>query len=237
MSKIRGVMPLLFTRLKGYIKRYSLFFLCFFFLAVILKNFPYIDIVISNIFYDQVRGFYLSDTLAAMTVYNAVNYVTLAMIISYSSIIIADIILKKNLFGIRTKFIAFLLITLIIGPGIIVNAVLKENVGRPRPDAVIEFGGDDTFVGPFTISNACDSNCSFTSGHAALGFYFMAFGFAAVGTMRKRLISLGFLIGVIVSLTRIVQGRHFFSDTLFSFFFVWTVITSVYELMFGNEKQ
>lgn len=237
MPDAGGLAALLKRRFKGYLKKYLLFLLLFFLTGVILKIFPQIDIDISGLFYDMERGFYLNDSPAAMTVYNAVNYITAALIIFYASVIAVDIFFKKNLFGIGRKTLAFLLITLILGPGIIVNAVLKENVGRPRPEAVIEFGGTDTFVGPFTISNACESNCSFVSGHAALGFYFMAFGFAAAGVARKRLLALGFLIGIIVSLARIVQGRHFFSDTLFAFFFVFTVITLVYELMFGDEKS
>ncbi len=223
--------------IKNFFIKYKWFLLCFVACGVFFKAFPQIDIFISNLFYDEVKGFYLNDTPAAMTVYNAVNYITIVIITIYAVILIADIIFKKTFFNIKKKAIIFLLITLILGPGIIVNAILKENVGRPRPEAVIEFGGTDTFVAPFTFSNACESNCSFVSGHAALGFYFMSIGFLFTGLLRKKLISMGFLIGVIVAFTRIVQGRHFFTDTLFSFFFVFVSIALTYEIMYNSDNK
>ncbi|MBQ3033673.1 MAG: phosphatase PAP2 family protein [Deferribacterales bacterium] len=237
MANNLNFLLILGSRFKNFFIKYKWFLLIFLVAAVLLKAFPQVDIYISNIFFDSVSGFYMNDSPAAMTVYNAVNYVTMVIVSAYVILLAADFFLKKNLFGIKRKTLVFLLVTLILGPGIIVNAVFKENVGRPRPEAIIEFGGTDTFVGPFTLSNACESNCSFPSGHAALGFYFMAFGLIAAKAMRKKLLTLGFIIGVIVSLTRIVQGRHFFSDTLFAFFFVFTISALVYELMYDKDGE
>ena len=76
-----------------------------------------------------------------------------------------------------TSSIFFLVVTLIIGPGIIVNYILKDNFGRARPKDIIEFHGTKNFTKIFMISNQCTKNCSFPSGHAAIGFYFTAFAY------------------------------------------------------------
>ena len=226
---------LIIDRLKFFLIKHKWFLLIFIILGIFFKFFPQIDLYISKLFYDDNLGFYLDHTAAAQTIYNAVNYATIIIILLYVIILVLDVVFKKNFFNIGKKEIIFLAITLILGPGIIVNGLLKEQVGRPRPEAITNFGGQEQFVPPFTISDGCDSNCSFVSGHAALGFYFMAFAFLFTGFKRKKILLFTFTIGVIVSLTRIIQGRHFFTDTLFAFFFVYMTILLIYELMYGDD--
>ena len=66
----------------------------------------------------------------------------------------------------------FLLLTLIIGPGLITNTLLKDNWGRARPHQITEFGGRAQFTPAFVITNQCVRNCSFTSGDSSFGFWF-----------------------------------------------------------------
>lgn len=223
-------------KLKSYFIKMRWFFLAFLVLGVLLTAFPGLDLYISGLFYSPEEGFFLSQQPALMFVYHAVNYVTGILIAIFVIIFLADIIMKKNLFGIRKRAILFLMFGLILAPGIVVNAILKENVGRPRPEFVVEFGGESKFMPPFIYSEECDSNCSFVSGHASLGFYFMAFGLLASGLLRRRLLLFGFLAGVLIGFVRIMQGRHFFSDIVFAFFFVWLTLTLLYEFMFNDNE-
>ena len=39
-----------------------------------------------------------------------------------------------------------LIFTMVVGPGLIVNLVLKDHTGRPRPREITEFGGTEKFV-------------------------------------------------------------------------------------------
>jgi hypothetical protein len=43
----------------------------------------------------------------------------------------------------------FVLICVILGPGLIINLVLKDHWGRPRPRQIVEFGGRYEYVQPF----------------------------------------------------------------------------------------
>ena len=63
-----------------------------------------------------------------------------------------------------------------IGAGLIVNVVLKEHWGHPRPSDLFEFGGDGIYLPPWAKGPAGNGE-SFPSGHAAIGFSFFAFWF------------------------------------------------------------
>lgn len=129
----------------------------------------------------------------------------------------------------KRKIFLFLFLSLLIGPGLLVNTVLKNNsIGRARPSQVVEFGGENQFTPAFVYSGACETNCSFVSGHASMGFYFIALGWLL---RSRRWFWVGMGIGTLVGITRIVQGGHFLSDTVFAFWCVyWVNIALGYAL-------
>ena len=43
----------------------------------------------------------------------------------------------------------------LVGPGLLVNTVLKDHVGRPRPVQPEQFRGHERYVPPFQRSSAC----------------------------------------------------------------------------------
>jgi len=68
------------------------------------------------------------------------------------------------------KEIVLLWISQIISVLIFVNLILKNFWGRARPNDVVELGGKESFSPWFEIRNACETNCSFVSGDASVGF-------------------------------------------------------------------
>ena len=60
----------------------------------------------------------------------------------------------------------FLIATMIIGPGLIVNLGLKDHWHRPRPIQTQDFNGPDPFVPWYDDKGGCKKNCSFVSGEA-----------------------------------------------------------------------
>ena len=112
----------------------------------------------------------------------------------------------------------FYALLLVIGPGVIVNGVLKPYWGRPRPNAVTEFGGQCEFLPVWQLGHGQEES-SFPSGHASTGFYLMAPAF--VYYRRRPRLALAFLLfgilcGCVIGLARIVAGGHFPSDVLWS---------------------
>lgn len=120
-----------------------------------------------------------------------------------------------------------LLLTFAIGAGLLINGTFKEYWGRPRPKQVEEFGGTQAFR-PFYLPNLSSQpqpSKSFTCGHCAMGFYFFSLAFVGIQLRNRKVIMLGFglalILGILLSATRILQGGHFFSDTLFSAVIMW----------------
>ncbi|MDQ5897167.1 MAG: hypothetical protein RLZZ592_1423 [Pseudomonadota bacterium] len=109
---------------------------------------------------------------------------------------------------------AAMALMLVFGLGLVVNGVLKEQWGRPRPTAVRDFGGPHAFQPAGRISALCRSNCSFVSGHAATGFALAALGLMGTPARRRRWAAIGLGAGLIVGAGRVMQGGHFLSDII-----------------------
>ncbi len=203
--------------------------------ALIFYVFPELDIRFSMFFYDPVSRFYLADAAFCRWIYESIEIVTIVFVVLAVLILAAIWIQKKNRFGLSARHLIYLLAVLAIGPGLIVNLVLKDNWGRARPYDVIQFGGTSAFTPAFVISSECHNNCSFVSGHAAMGFYFIAFGFL-YPKRRNLLFLLAGIYGTVVGLVRILQGGHFLSDVVFAFFIIYAVSAVLYWIMFERKS-
>lgn len=112
----------------------------------------------------------------------------------------------------------FLILLLILGPGLLVNVILKDHLGRPRPQELVEFGGTHQFI-YFWQSGPAGKNSSFPSGHASIAFYLMAPWFICRKSNRSRALFFlwtGTVFGLLVGIGRIMQGGHFISDVLWA---------------------
>lgn len=128
----------------------------------------------------------------------------------------------------------FLAVALLVGPGLLVNFVLKPGVGRPRPKETVVFGGAMPFGYAGGPTAETQSN-SFPSGHAAMGFFLMT---PALVLYRRRpraaaaVLVVGGSYGVLMSTARIVQGAHFVTDVLASALLVH--VTAMGVLLAGD---
>jgi len=108
----------------------------------------------------------------------------------------------------------FLIATLTIGSGLIVNLGLKDHSHRPRPVHVQEFGGEAAFRPWDALDGACAKNCSFASGEAAQGFWMVAPALLAPPPWRVIAIASALAFGFGASLLRVATGGHFLSDVI-----------------------
>ena len=137
----------------------------------------------------------------------------------------------------------FLVMSLIIGPGVIVNLTMKQFWGRPRPLQIHEFGGKHDFR-PFwspKISIYSEHALrSFPSGHSSMGFYNLAFIFLGRRYKIRTLTSVGAGLtafwGIGLMFTRIAQGGHFLSDVLISPIIMLWVMILLDRFLYGNHK-
>ena len=126
----------------------------------------------------------------------------------------------------------FLALSFALGPGLVVNGVLKEVSHRPRPAQIVEFGGTSAFRPWYAVDGACAHNCSFASGEVAGATWLFAPASLLPPPWRAPALALASLVTVAVATLRMAFGGHFASDaaaavlvTLASIFAVgWAVL-------------
>jgi len=133
---------------------------------------------------------------------------------------------------------SYLVLAMIIGPGLIANTILKDNWGRPRPREIVNFGGNYAYEEPLSIDTSSPGK-SFPCGHATTGFYFFALALV-LRKWRPRLAN-GVLLfavvwGTVIGWIRIGMGGHFASDVLWAGGLVYLSSYAIYRLM-GMDKM
>lgn len=203
--------------------------------AVLFHLFPEVDIWTSMLFYSPETDFFLKENTFVLWVYGSVEFLALILVVSLPGVLLVLLIRKKPIFSITPKKIAYLICVLALGPGLMVNVVLKNHWGRARPDQIEVFGGHKQFTLPFVMSSECESNCAFVSGHASVGFYWVAAAFL-LGPYQIYGIAASIFYGMLIGIARIMQGGHFLSDVIFSFFLVYAIAKILYYLMFERFR-
>ncbi len=207
--------------------------LAFFLSSVYFVLFPHIDLYISSLFYKN-GTFMAGNTWWGDFLYHSLKPVVATAAIAPVLIWIYNKVWHKNILNITGKKVAYILLVLAIGPGLIVNLTFKDHWGRPRPGQIREFGGNEHFQPAFIMSN--QKGASFSCGHNSGAFFLLAL--ALLTTKRRRFwLTLVYIYGILISFDRIAEGGHFFSDTVVSFFVVYITAYALYGYMFSRQSD
>jgi lipid A 4'-phosphatase len=203
--------------------------------GVVLHLFPVIDLWVSQQFYQDDHFVLVHDSLFVFVIYDIFASIHLPYLVVFVVGVLLTYLIKWQKAKLWRKRLSFLLLVLLLLPGVMVNLVLKNSsFGRPRPVQVEQFGGESQFAPVFVYSGQCSKNCSFVSGHAATAFFTIAFAWA-LG--RRWIFVFGLVLGCIVSMVRLAQGAHFLSDVVFSFWVVYFgTIVLAYFYQFSIER-
>ncbi len=194
-------------------------------LSLLFVLWPQLDLAISGRFADA-AGFplRLDPTIAVFN--NGLLIVSrwLSGLLLLATILAFTVRRWSRLHALRRPLL-FLVVAAALGPGLLVNVVLKEGSGRARPVTVQEFGGSKQFTPAYVIADQCADNCSFVSGHASIAAMPMAGWFVARSRRARR----GWLLGglafaLVAAVFRVIVGAHFASDALLAIAFTWVVI-------------
>lgn len=202
----------------------------FLFLSSLPFWFSDLDIIAQKPFFDAQKGWFMSETPFWEFVYKFGIFPGYFLALA-ALVIISMSYWRINLIPWR-KPALFLLFVLAIAPGILVNLVLKDHWGRPRPRDIVAFGGAENYLPPGEIG--AHQGKSFPCGHCSMGF-FMALPFLF---MRKKykiaayvFLFSGLFFGILIGLARMMAGGHFLSDMLWSGGIVWLVAALGYRLL------
>lgn len=110
------------------------------------------------------------------------------------------------------RAVAFLTLSLAIGPGLLVHATLKEISHRPRPYAVAAFGGQAAFRPFDRFDGACAHNCSFPSGETAAATWMLAPASLVPPPWRGPALAVAVAFAAATGALRMAFGAHFLSD-------------------------
>jgi lipid A 4'-phosphatase len=175
-----------------------------------------LDLSAARLFYRPGEGnpWPLAHRLPWSVLYDAAPWVTASLLLTGLATLGAALLRRQ---GNLLRSGVFLLLSVVIGPGVVVNFVLKDHMGRPRPRDVIEFAGPSPYVPPFVPSN--EGGASFPCGHCSVGFLFAA----GWWIWRRRQpawawgsLAVGLASGFALGLARMAAGGHFLSDIVWA---------------------
>lgn len=181
--------------------------------------FPRLDLAVTGLFYAEGDGFSAGTARLLRLVRNLGRLAEAALALSVSLPLLVKLLWPESRLLVRPRSTLFVLSSFALGPGLLVNGLLKDQWGRARPRQLAEFGGEAVFTPAWQIADQCLRNCSFVSGEAASAFWLTALVFLAPRRLRPTVALWTLGAAAAVSYTRIAMGGHFLSDVLIA----WTL--------------
>ena len=135
------------------------------------------------------------------------------------------------------RSVMFLTLGLALGPGLLVNAVLKDNWRRPRPVQVTQFGGPLEFRPWYRTDGACVKNCSFVSGETSGAFWLVAPASLAPASLRLPAMAAALGVGLTTGALRVAFGGHFPSDAIFAGLFTLLLVALLRRILIRPDTQ
>jgi len=194
-----------------------------------------LDRAIAGRFYTPSDGWFLGNRQPWQWLY---RYGTIpGIVLAFTSLIAWGVCLVKPRCRSLHRYFLVIVLSAVIGPGILVNGILKTYWGRPRPRQVVEFGGQWAYR-HLTEPGTPGKGESFSCGHCSMGFLFCAL---VVFRRRRPWVAVaggatGVILGGMLGAARMVQGAHFVSDVLWSFGIVLMVVIINYFFILQIPK-
>ncbi|MFZ2447322.1 MAG: phosphatase PAP2 family protein [Syntrophobacteraceae bacterium] len=196
-----------------------------------------LDLKLSALFYAPEGGWIYSSAPICTFLYDYGTWPGIFLAIAAAIMLVAGL-LRQHLSPYRKPALFFILL-LALGPGLIVNGILKNNSERPRPRDVTAFSGSNQFHKVLDFGEPGQGQ-GFPSGHASVGFFLGAPYFVLRKSNRRWALFwllLGLTYGGAIGLVRMAQGGHFASDILWAWGIVHLCGVALAHLLHLGKQQ
>ena len=184
--------------------------------VTVLFAFSPLDIDVARVFYrsNAVEHWPLARRMPWSLLYAAAPWITASLVLIGLVALAAGILRDRRMWRLHA---VFLLLSVVVGPGLLINTVFKDHWSRPRPREIVAFGGPLQYV-PAPLPGR-EAGASFPCGHCSVGFLYGA-GWWIWKRRRpawaRTALAIGLLAGVALGAGRMAAGGHFLSDIFWS---------------------
>ena len=196
-----------------------------------------LDLQIAQLFYDPQQRRFLA---AANPYVGLLRENGLVALVTCLSTVVAAVVTRMLRLLQRVipgRVVLFLVSTLALGPGLLVNGILKDHWHRPRPLQVTEFGGSKAYVDWWNSGGSCERNCSFVSGEVASAAWMFAPAMLVPPQWRGAAFAGAAIFTAVISVSRMAAGGHFFTDVLFAALLTMLLIWILHRLIFRWQRS
>ncbi|MDC7788879.1 phosphatase PAP2 family protein [Rhodoplanes sp. TEM] len=190
--------------------------------GIVFGLWPRLDLAVTSLVWDEARRFFpYTYTQALQTIRDVNDGLVRAVAVAAGVVLILWLAAPRVAAArlpraLSLRAAAFVLATLAVAPGLIINGILKPHGGRPRPIEVTQFGGTLDFVPWWSPFGRCDSNCSFASGEMSSAMWLLSVAVLLPARWRPLGVAAVLAWALAVGGVRIAMGGHFTSDVLMS---------------------
>ena len=194
---------------------------------------PDLDLAISAGFYDPALKKFPFDAAApVLWLRHGAEWVTILIVTFILLALLLKLVAPQRKLLIPGRAAIFFLAALTLGPGLLVNGILKSEWPRPRPNEVTQFGSVERFVAWWDPRSTCVYNCSFVSGEASSAFLMLVPATLVPPPWRGLAYAGAILYGLVVGGLRIAMGAHFFTDVIFAGVFIFLLVWLLHGLIY-----
>lgn len=218
---------------KSWLQRQALsLFLIATLLLLVFEN-SRLDLVFSALVFDPVSGHFPGQRHWFFSALMHHGLKTLSYVLALPALALAFFCWRGRLSLMPPRNALLAMLGLVLIP--LLSALLKHLTNRHCPWDIVEFGGYAPYLSLFigTPEHLIRGVC-FPSGHASGGFAWVIWGLALRAThptLAKKILYASFTLGMLMGLSRLVQGAHFLSHVLWSAWFAWALAITLAALL------
>jgi membrane-associated PAP2 superfamily phosphatase len=200
--------------------------------GIVFGLYPQLDVEIARAFYNPDTDATYTLRMVLVPVRESAMWLIAALAAPAVIALLMKLIAPQRRMLLPGRAVVFLLVTLALGPGLVVNVILKDHYGRPRPVDVQALGGQKLFVAWWDPRGTCPRNCSFVSGDVSGGFWTLAPAALTPAPWRALAYTTAVAFGSGIAVLRMVFGGHFLTDAVFAGLITFLIIWLTYNYLY-----